>query len=238
MPTALRTFNVYCDESCHLEHDRHPVMVLGIVWCGMDKTREIAERIRDIKKKHGLPATFEMKWSKVSPSGRQFYLDIVDYFFDNPDLHFRGLVANKSGLTHESFQQSHNDWYHKMFYVALQTVLAPRSKYRIYFDIKDTRSGPSLRLLHDILCHRFYDFDRRVIEWVQAVRSNEIEQVQIADLMAGALGYAKRSLATSSAKLAIVERIRKRSGYSLLRNTLFREEKFNVFHWDPQGEPR
>jgi len=24
-------FNVYCDESCHLEHDRQPVMVLGAI---------------------------------------------------------------------------------------------------------------------------------------------------------------------------------------------------------------
>ena len=26
-------FNVYCDESCHLEHDNIPTMVIGAVWC-------------------------------------------------------------------------------------------------------------------------------------------------------------------------------------------------------------
>ena len=25
--------NLYCDESCHLERDHQPVMVLGVVYC-------------------------------------------------------------------------------------------------------------------------------------------------------------------------------------------------------------
>ncbi len=26
-------YNIHCDESAHLEHDRQGVMVLGAVWC-------------------------------------------------------------------------------------------------------------------------------------------------------------------------------------------------------------
>ena len=33
------TFNIYCDESCHLENDGQKAMVLGAVWCPLDKTR-------------------------------------------------------------------------------------------------------------------------------------------------------------------------------------------------------
>ena len=42
-------FNIYCDESCHLEHDRQKVMVLGAVWCPLEKTREIAIRLEATK---------------------------------------------------------------------------------------------------------------------------------------------------------------------------------------------
>jgi len=28
-----QVFNVYCDESCHLENDHQTAMVLGAVWC-------------------------------------------------------------------------------------------------------------------------------------------------------------------------------------------------------------
>ena len=43
------TYNVYCDESCHLENDRQKAMVLGALWCPMEKVREIADNIRGIK---------------------------------------------------------------------------------------------------------------------------------------------------------------------------------------------
>jgi len=61
-------YNVYCDESGHLEHDHLSVMVLGAVWCPLEKAAEIAGRLREIKVKHSLPASFEVKWAKVSPA--------------------------------------------------------------------------------------------------------------------------------------------------------------------------
>jgi hypothetical protein len=42
--------------------------VLDAVWCPLDKTREIAVRLREIKQKHGLSARFKIKWTKVSPA--------------------------------------------------------------------------------------------------------------------------------------------------------------------------
>ncbi len=97
-------FNIYCDESCHLENDHQQAMVLGAVWCPLEKTREIAARIREIKVRHGLSTTFEIKWSKVSPAKFIFYKDLIDYFFDVSDLHFRCLIVpDKSKLRHHEF---------------------------------------------------------------------------------------------------------------------------------------
>ncbi|MCK4356448.1 DUF3800 domain-containing protein, partial [Candidatus Bipolaricaulota bacterium] len=70
-----QVFNIYCDESCHLEHDRQKVMVLGAVWCPFEKARETAQAIRAIKEKHGLGREFEIKWTKVSPGKIDFYID-------------------------------------------------------------------------------------------------------------------------------------------------------------------
>ena len=86
------SFNIYLDESCHLQNDLIPTMGLGAIWCPQDKTREISIRVRDIKHKHGLANDFELKWTKISPAKREFYLSIVDYFLDDDDLHFRGVV--------------------------------------------------------------------------------------------------------------------------------------------------
>nr|MCU0492201.1 DUF3800 domain-containing protein [Chloroflexaceae bacterium] len=88
-----QTYNIYCDESCHLENDHQRIMVLGAIWCPLEKAPEILQRIREIKRDHGLSAHFESKWVKVSPAQQQFYLALLDYFFDDDDLHFRALVV-------------------------------------------------------------------------------------------------------------------------------------------------
>jgi Protein of unknown function (DUF3800) len=240
MPELSTTFNVYCDESCHLEADPHRFMVLGAVWCPVGKSREIAERIREIKENHGLPRDHEMKWGKISPAKATFYRDIVDYFFDDDDLHFRGFIASKEGLRHEDFDQSHDDWYYKMYYHTLHNIFKPQCSYRIYFDIKDTRSGAKYRRLHEVLCNTFYDRKREVVQRVQALHSQHVEQIQLADVLIGAVGYANRSMAGgqvgSQTKQFLVDRIRRRSGYTLLKPTFLKEEKFNLFHWNPRAE--
>jgi hypothetical protein len=226
------SYNVYCDESCHLEHDGHPAMVLGALWCPHDKAREIAVRIREIKAKHGLPTNFEIKWSKVSPGKISFYSEIIDYFFDNADLHFRACVANKDGLDHTRFGQDHDTWYYKMYFLTLANILRPKGKFWIFFDRKDSRAGAKLRKLEEVLTNSVFDFRREIVKNVQAVLSHEVEQVQLADLLTGCIGYANRDGSDpESAKSQLVHRVVQRSGYSMTKTTLLREEKFNLFHW-------
>jgi hypothetical protein len=225
-------FNIYCDESCHLEHDGQLVMVLGAVWCPLEKTQEIASRLREVKVQHGLPRDFEIKWGKVSPAQSGFYKDILDYFFDDDDLHFRALIVpDKSKLRHSEFAQTHDDWYYKMYFDLLKVILSPEAVYRIYLDIKDTRSADKVSKLHEVLGNEKYDFHREIVEWVQTVRSHEVEALQLADLLIGIISYANRGLTSSDAKLALVDRMRQRSGYRLTETTLLRENKVNLFHW-------
>lgn len=226
------TFNIFCDESCHLENDHQSVMVLGAVWCPLDKAREIAVRIREIKLHHGLSPEFEIKWSKVSPAKTQFYLDLLDYFFDNDQLHFRALIVpDKSKLDHASFGQSHDDFYYKMYFDLLKVILSPDACYRIYLDIKDTRGAIKVKKLHEVLCNSIYDFSQEIIEKVQLIRSHEVEQLQLADLLIGIISYVNRGLTGNAGKEALVRRMMERSRYSLRRTTLLREDKVNLFSW-------
>ena len=228
----FQTFNVYCDESCHLEKDRQKVMVLGAVWCPLQRTREIAVRLREIKARHDLSPRFEIKWVKVSPAKIRFYLDVMDYFFDDDDLNFRALIVpDKSLLRHGDFGQTHDDWYYKMYFDMLKTIFRPDACYRIYLDYKDTQGAAKVRKLHKVLCNNAYDFDRQIIERVQLVRSHEVEPLQLADLLIGAVSYVNRGLADSSAKKRLVERMRERSGYNLMQTTLLRENKTNLLVW-------
>jgi len=226
------TYNVYCDESCHMEHDHQPVMVLGAIWCPLEQSREISRSIRDIKKAHGLPASFEIKWTKVSQAKQDFYLDLVDYFFDNDALHFRALIVpDKTKLQHELYGHDHDTWYYKMYFDLLKVILDPKAKFRIYLDIKDTCSSGKVDRLHDVLSNNMYDFERQIIEWVQTVRSHEVEELQLADLLIGIISYINRGLSGNSAKVALVNKMKERSGYSLVQTNLLRESKVNLFVW-------
>jgi len=242
--------SIFCDESCHLQNDRIPIMVIGATWCPTNLTREIGVRLREIKQKHGLlsvadlqrprAAQFEAKWTKVSPGKLDFYLDWIDYFFDDDHLHFRGIVIDKSKLDHESWSQTHDDWYYKMMFRLLEPLIDPELRYRIFLDIKDTRSEQKRKKLEEVLRNANYDYDHSIIERIQNLRSHETEVLQLADLLIGALGYRHRQqrgdLAgpakhLSSAKLEIIRRIQERSRRSLDRSTWLREAKFNLFCW-------
>lgn len=225
-------YNIYCDESCHLEHDGEKAMVIGGVWCPLSKKDEIFHRLREIKEEHGLNKRLEIKWNKVSNGQLSFYMDVINYFFDNSDLHFRALIVpNKQELNHEAYNQNHDTFYYKMYFSMLKTLFEPDCGYNIYIDIKDTRGQRKVEKLHEILCYNHYDFNRELIQKVQQVRSEEVELVALADLLIGAVSYLHRDKNTSSAKLSLIERIKARSGYSLKSSTLYRENKFNIFVW-------
>jgi hypothetical protein len=228
MPEVI---NIYCDESCHLPDDRQPFMVLGAVWCAADKTHEIAKDLRDLKLKHRMPAGFELKWNRVSKAKLDYYLDVMDYFFGNPGLHFRAWVASKAELDHEVHQQTHDDWYYKMMFGLIEPLLSPAASFRLYLDIKDTRSSDKVRKLHDVLCNNMYDFNQNILERVQVLESAQVQQLQLADFLIGAVSYVNRGLSSSSAKTRLVKKITEKTSYSLLKSTLMREEKFNLFVW-------
>jgi hypothetical protein len=224
-------WNIYCDESSHLELDKHTHMVMGAVTCPKDKARGIAERIREIKVKHGLPRDHEVKWTKVSPGKLEFYKEVVDFFFDDDDLGFRAVVIDKSQLDHKTHNQTHETFYYKMYFRLLSALLDPEDCYFIYLDIKDSRSASKTRKLGDILANNSLDFQREIVRNIQNAHSDELEQMQLTDLLVGAVGYVNRGFKTSAAKLDLIKRIRKRSGYQLNRSTLRREQKMNLFMW-------
>ncbi|MBL8637843.1 MAG: DUF3800 domain-containing protein [Alphaproteobacteria bacterium] len=227
--------NVYCDETCHLQNRGDHVMVLGAVYCEADETKVIAERIRAIKKKNKLPRHFETKWTKISPSKQAYYTDLVDYFFNESPLRFRAvLIPDKDRLDHGKHEQSHDEWYYKMYYVTLKWIVRTSNRYHFYIDIKDTKGADRVRKLHDVLANHFYDFNHECIGKVQQIKSHESELMQLADLLIGAVGYANRFEGKPSVKAAIADRIKSHlpPDQSLSASTSYRATKFNLFRWD------
>lgn len=229
-------YNIYCDESCHLMHNDGDIMVFGAIWCPKSARQEIFKRIREIKVEHGLSAEFEIKWNKVSPAKADFYIDLVNYFFDNADLHFRAVVVpNKKELNHKQFNQNHDIFYYKMCFNLLKVILSPDCSYNIYIDIKDTKSQERVLELQNILRNNHFDYHNQIIKKIQQIQSHEVEVLQLTDLLTGAIGYLHRAKLENQGKIKIIDKIKSRSGYSLMKSTLYKEDKMNLFIWKPKS---
>lgn len=233
--------NIYCDESCHLPYDQSDVMILGALSCQESEKQRISQDIRAIKSKYGINSKVELKWTKVSKTKIELYKELIDYFFSNEHLKFRGLVAtNKSKLNHKVFNDDDfNLWYYKMYYLLLDRYCQPYEQYRIFIDIKDTNGGPRLKKLHEVLCNNKYDFKQDIIMDIKQINSNRSDFMQLADIIIGALGFYHRGLyrASNSSiyKKELVEHLIGHIGeQNIVKGCSVQETKCNIFIWHPR----
>lgn len=227
--------SIYCDESSHMESLKNsPIMGLGALTCLTDSRNSIFADIRKIKLKHGLAKDFEIKWSKVSQSKIKFYLEILNYYFDNKDLGFRCIIIDKNRLNHEGLQTTHDEFYYKMIFLLIRELLHNEKTYKIYLDKKDTNGRKKIDKLHEFLCNKKYDFKKEVVTSVQEVVSNQIELMQICDLLLGAICYENRKIRNNEGKLKLIDLIKERTEHSLIEKTYPSVYKMNILIWEPK----
>lgn len=233
-----RLVNIYCDESCHLESDQITVdnrfMVLGGIACSESNKYEIFQDIKRIKSENNLKAFSEVKWTKITKNKINAYKSLIDYFFTCKSLFFRAVVIDKSQLDHHRFNHSHDQFYYKMYWQMLEWFIDPEDSYHIYLDIKDTQGCQKVKKLQEVLCKSTHDFDRKVVQKIQEVRSHEIALMQLVDILIGAIAYANRypEGGKSEAKQEIVDLIKERSGLTIQQSTSLGARKFNLFCWE------
>lgn len=216
-----KTFNIYCDESCHIEHDHKDYMFLGSVSCAYPQIRRHTKRIAELKRTHNFYA--EIKWSNVSMSKIRFYLELIDYFFDT-DLRFRAIGIKKSQIKCDDEWASFDDFYYKMYYQLLNYKIDTLDRYNVYLDIKDTLSAQKVRKLKEILNVKFGVFRN-----VQNICSHESLLMQLTDLIMGAIAYNINDKEHKNpAKVAIIERIKKHLHVNALDVTNY-SSKLNLF---------
>lgn len=217
-----KTFNIYCDESCHLENDHKPFMLLGSVSSAYNQIKRHTQRINDLKKKHNFYG--EIKWANVSISKSHFYKELLDYFFDT-DLRFRAIVVNKSKVDNSKFGQDFDTFYFKMYYQLLIHKKNSEYAYNVYLDVKDTQSAYKVRKLREILNIKY-----GVFRTVQNIRSHESTIMQMADFIMGAVSYnLNNNENKTEVKTQIIEKIKQHTNQGLLDTSKYNEKKVNLF---------
>lgn len=225
-------YNIYCDESCHLRRDNSNTMVLGGIYCTTESAKDFNRDIVDLKVSHGWSPTTELKWTQISPSNVMLFLDVIEYFFENDHLRFRGYIARgKDELSLED-DAGYNNWYYSIYYRMLEFILDRNldNKFNIYIDTKDTIGYSKVRKLQKYFNRHYH---KKIVTRAQLVKSDQIALLQLADVLIGALSYKNRKLHTSASKLAVIEHIEELSGEDLLSSVPCRHNKANWYVWTP-----
>ncbi len=220
-----KTYNIYCDESTHLEHDGQPYMIYGYVSIPYNEMALAKKQIRGIKQKYEYEG--ELKWTNISDKTFPLYSEIIDYFFMT-NMNFRAVIVNKSEIDNTRAEYSYNDFYFRMYYQLLHHQMDMGNTYNVYFDIKDTCSQRKLHALADILKYN------SAIRDFNFVKSHQVHFIQLADILMGAINYHLRIKCGAiegkvRAKRLMVEKIKKQTNLSLLCTTPLKNKKFNLF---------
>lgn len=239
----MNEINIYCDESSHLSYDGEKHMILGAVSCNHEARKRICKDIKKIKQKYNISTNSEMKWTKISNSrALQAYIELVEYFFKEPNLRFRGLIAEKDNLDNEKYNDgSYNNWYYKMYYLLLNQLLTPQFSYKIFIDIKDTKGSKNVDKLKEVLCNNIYDYKNEIVKDVKQIRSDEVEIMQITDVLIGALNYINNGNYDEKinvGKKEIINKIIELSGCNLRTSTPYSWNEFNLFIWKPKTDAK
>lgn len=226
-----KTYNIYIDESCHLENDDSEVMCIGYTKINSEDYEILKGKIQQIKIDNKSPT--EVKWNSLSQSRWNLYKDLIDFFFD-AEIEFRSvLIKNKKNLGSVRFnREDKNSYYYKTLKQLLNNKVSGEEKdlYRVFLDVKDTRGKSRLGLLENelSLIHK----KKSPFIYFQHLHSNENVFLQLTDLFIGAICFKarKKHLDTDASKIKqeVVNYLEDSSSYLLDDGTEPWETKFFI----------
>lgn len=230
----MAVYKIFCDESCHLEHDGADIMVLGALFCNAEQSVQLNKHIKWLRHQHNYQT--ELKWTKLVAKQWPFYQALLDLVVDSSELKFKTtVVQQKNKLDHSQFNAgSHTNFYYKMFYYTLRDFLDSTNQYRIYLDYMDTMGGEKVAELCRVLQK---STNWRLDAKAFVIQSYESQLIQLCDLLIGAVAYKNRSdiAHNSEIKQKIVAYLEQRLGYELNVTTPPWESKFNIFRFVPRS---
>ena len=218
-------YKIFCDESNHLLNTKSNVMVNGAIHIDEDDVEQINRDVKALKKKHNY--FNELKWTKLLNSRKEFYKDLIDYFF-NSNMRFKAtFIPDKKQNVHEQYNKSHDEFYYIVYFYTMRNFMNISHEYKIYLDYKDINGGKRIKDLQNKLGRNTSKCD------IYIIQSQESQILQMCDLFIGAISYKNRDdiEKKSEIKNFIISYIESKTGFELMSTPPW-EEKFNIFKWN------
>lgn len=226
-------FDVYCDESSPdllFHKEANKFSIIGSLWIPFDKREEFKNRIKEIKNSHHYYS--EIKWKKVSINKQDFFIDLVNYFFEAEYLRFRSIIIESDMIDQIRFNKGDAELsFYKFYYQLLHHWILDFNEYNIFLDYKTNKERFRLKELWRVLNNS--NLTTRIFN-VQSIHSAQSLGIQFADFLTGAVNGKFNSQIKNVAKLSAIMKIESFIGKEILP-TGKSEEKFNIFKINLQG---
>jgi hypothetical protein len=223
---------VYCDESCQEYFATRPqgeyFVLIGSIWVPAELRTGLKQKIEELRQKHGIFG--EAKWGRVSKHALPFYKDFVDLFFEN-DLRFRVMVIRTDELDIRWHDNNVELMFYKFYYFMLRGWLDDCNEYRIFTDVRTNSLPGRLKTLETVLRNAALTSSVSL----QAIPSQELVLMQLADVLTGAVGYRFHDRHASKSKLELITHLEKKLGRPLNAATTKGMQRFNIFRFKPGG---
>jgi len=235
-------WQIACDES---GVDGAKYYGFGSLWMKWQRRGDLARDIGEIRKRHN--HRDEIKWQKAhSKLYRDFYLELVEYFFSKPWLAFHCLIVRKAMVNKEFHNGDYDLARRKHFNMLLSAKIKQVIK-------KHPGRDCSFRVVVDPIASRYKKAD----EASHVITNNEVNkslskagvvdsyitkdskdsfQIQLSDLLLGAVMAAWQKKSSSEGKLLVQKKIAECLGWDNLEaDTYHTERKFNIWYFhDPK----
>jgi hypothetical protein len=227
---------VYCDEAYpDLFSSNKPqaqYLVIGGLWLRRQDRDGYKEAIHTLRDRFHIGGEF--KWTKVTPSRLNFYLDLISWFYEQGrNLRFRCIAIDHSHVDLLTFHENDQELgFYKFYYQMLHHWIYDLNTYSIFCDYKSNRRRDRLHVLQ--FCLSRSNLSAR-IQNVQAIRSKESVLMQLSDVLVGiAAGKLNHRVSKDSAKEKLLIHLEEKLQRKIAPTAL-NEKKFNVFKIDLQG---
>lgn len=202
-----------------------PFFLLGLLFVtDRKKCQEKIQKIRD-----DFHFRNEMKFMKVSGLRAVVYDEIVNLFFDSPNLYFRCLVVDKKLIDWKKFKNLKYEAYNFFSRETLSRSLGQIEQAVIYTDAVVRKKED--QFLKEIFALNL-EFKQDPIKHVEPIDSKSDDLLQMCDLLLGAVNN-ELTQNTNPFKKKLRKLALKRLGREVFTRE-FEDKKFAVWHWKPE----
>lgn len=227
--------------------------LFGSFWIPRDRQTDFRQRFWKLWDREFPSRRSELKWTKVSKGKLSTYKKFMEFFLSFAQTDFRCVVLDTHALDYQGYHEGNKELgFYKFLYFFLSRNIekdykyrAVRDPYQIFIDRRrkegDIEVG-RLAALKTVLNNRLDDSCAEIIapcvKNVEATDSKESPEIQITDVILGAVGYGWEGFQTSLAKLELIKYIEELFGLRLKEETPYLTERINIWKFRLQNKKK